>query len=162
MLKNEKGQALFEFITFLPLMLMIYTLSLSVNNSIFGSINQNKIARGYFFANIRSNPTIPNNSTLDNGAWDQSWGHFFIGWAKDVKGGKIPVSTCFKVISMFKPIEDDSCEDSPGGGGIGSGATTQFIRPTTVFGLCGETYFKNGNEVLVSVMRDTVASCLIQ
>ena len=56
---HQKGQALIELIIFLPLMFMFYSMISGFANAINGSINQQKIARSYFYYRLQNNSTIP-------------------------------------------------------------------------------------------------------
>ena len=47
MVANRKGQAIFEFIIFLPILLILYGVLVSVSSAINGSINQQKATRGF-------------------------------------------------------------------------------------------------------------------
>ena len=61
---REEGQALFEFVVFLPFLLFILVLMFTLGNAINGSINQQKAARRYFFYLNKGNSTLPNASNL--------------------------------------------------------------------------------------------------
>ena len=49
MAAKQQGQALVEFIIFLPFMLMMYTVVITLGDAINGSINQQKATRAYFY-----------------------------------------------------------------------------------------------------------------
>lgn len=132
MLKSEKGQGLFEFLFFLPFMLMMYQIALSMGNAINGSINQQKTARGYLFARIKNNSTIPTPEHIKSSVLSQ-YGLFFMGWAqtRDEGSGQV-YAPCYPFKTMVKSTE--SCKDNY------SGDSTQNIRVETVFGVCPTTY----------------------
>ena len=164
MKKNEQGQALIELIIFLPLMFMIYSLVSGFAGAINGSINQQKVTRAYFYYRVQNNSTIPKpdeNSTY--ASWTR-FGMFYIVWKEYFDGSNVPVLPCYKMSIPLKPADADKCEEKY------SKPTSQFIRVGTVYGVCGTTYGKVGNEVYQ--MPDTLAapftlvvderSCLIQ
>lgn len=168
--KDESGQALIELIMFLPLMFTLYALISGFANSINGSINQQKVTRGFFYYRIQNSSTIPNRGSSDSGgfAYEQwrQFGMFIIGWADYLKGGQSPVMPCYRVSlpSAGGSSSNDKCEDKY------SDPTTQFIRVGTVYGVCGATYGKVGNDIhylpddigyTFSSVTDT-GSCLIQ
>lgn len=132
MLKDEKGQGLFEFLFFLPFMLMMYQIALSMGNAVNGSINQQKAARGYLFARIKNNSTIPTPEHIKSALLSQ-YGLFFMGWAQTRDEGSGSVyAPCYPFKTMVKSSE--SCEDNY------SGDSTQNIRVETAFGVCPATY----------------------
>ena len=65
-LKNENGQAIFEFIIFLPFFILFFAIMVSVIGGINASINQQKTLRGYFFHSIRNNSTLPFNQDMES------------------------------------------------------------------------------------------------
>lgn len=136
--ENEDGQALIEFLIFLPFMLMMYSVSMSISNSINASINQQKIARSYFYYRLANNSTFP-RPRRDGSEPSDSWkvfGFQIMGWSEKLLNQR-PVAPCFKFAVPLGDGEDDKCEDSY------SGRSTQFIRVKTVYGVCGATYIKN-------------------
>lgn len=149
MMKNsdERGQALIELIVFLPLIVTLYSVIAGYANSINGSINQQKIARAYFYNRIQNSSTFPGPRLLKstgNSYIYQSWkqfGFFFIGWKDYFTGGEIPVMPCYKVSIPFKDSPDDKCEQAY------SDSKTLWVRVGTVYGVCGATYMYSGNQV---------------
>jgi hypothetical protein len=136
---SEQGQALIEFIIFLPLMLIMYVTLVSLGNAINGSINQQKITRGYFYARVLNNSTIPKPSDRDQSYknWSQ-FGMFFIGYAER-KEGNTPVAACYK-LELPTPSGESSCDKY-------SGTSTTYVRVETAFGICGGTYIRNNNDI---------------
>ena len=57
--ERARGQALFEFIVFLPFLLFMLTIMFTVGNAINGSINQQKAVRRYFFTSTKATPPFP-------------------------------------------------------------------------------------------------------
>lgn len=171
--KNQEGQALIELILFLPFMLMMYTVVVSLGDSIYASINQQKITRAYFYHRMQNNAQISKpqrggGGSLINSNWSQ-FGHFFVGWA-DYLNSDNPVAPCFKLNLPFAPGAGDNCDSSY------TNLTTQFVRVATVYGVCGATMGKSddstgdyvelpgGRSGAGSSILDTVlieSSCLI-
>jgi hypothetical protein len=138
--KNEDGQALIEFLIFLPFMLMMYSVSMSISNAINASINQQKIARSYFYYRLSNNSTFP-RPRRDTAEPSTSWkvfGFQIMGWSEKLLDQN-PVAPCFKFNVPLGDGQEDGCEDTY------SGASTQFIRVKTVYGVCGATYIKRDN-----------------
>lgn len=174
---NQQGQALVEFIIFLPFMLMFYTLVVILGDAINGSINQQKATRGYFYYRIQNSPYITRpfrsggsggNEVFRN--WN-SFGMFFIGWADYLEGGRNPVHPCYKLNLPFAAAAGDVCNQKY------SQPTTQFIRVGTVYGVCGATMARStnsggageyaehpqggsGDQIVETVINE--GSCLIQ
>lgn len=139
-IKNKKGQALFEFLIFLPFMLMMYSVTLSMSNAISASINQQKVVRGYFYFKVAGNSTIPApiNTGQDTFANFRNFGMHAYGWMEKLDG-RTPVAPCFKFNLLLGEDEEDECEESY------SEPTTQFIRVMTAYGVCGATYSRGEN-----------------
>lgn len=139
-MNSEKGQALFEFIVFLPLVLVLCGVLLVTGNAINASINQQKATRSYFYLFNQHNSRLPNNRILNilksNGV--ANVGHFSLGWF-EVMNGVIPQTTCFKYNALFGDIKpDETCEDPDV-----EENKTSYIRPATAYGVCAETYSLN-------------------
>jgi len=133
---KQKGQALFEFILFVPFMLSVYTLTVSFTSAINGSINQQKATRGYFYARSLNNSYFPSREVLSSLDGVQYAGQVVIGW-KRVLDGRVPVAPCFKLRSLVSSELSDQCETE-----FDEGTTsTKYIRPKTMYGYCGATYF---------------------
>jgi hypothetical protein len=136
MKKNQKGQALIELIIFLPLMFTFYSMISGFANAINGSINQQKIARAYFYYRAQNNSTIPKP---DEGETFKNWGTFgmfFIGW-KDYFDNQKPMAPCYQLTIPLKAGASDKCEEKY------SEPTSLYIRVQTAYGICGETYLTN-------------------
>jgi hypothetical protein len=135
--KNNQGQALIEFLLFLPFMLMMFVVVNNFAEAINSSINQQKATRSYFYLKIQNSPQIVRPSRDDGGVptfltWT-SFGHFFIGWA-DYLNTNSPVAPCYKLNLPLEPDPSDRCENRY------NKLTTQFIRVGTAYGACGGTY----------------------
>ena len=141
---NDKGQALIEFVLFLPFMMMMYMTILSIGSGINGSINQQKATRGYFYYRLSNNSMMPRprrDGNEPHRAW-KVFGMQIMGWAKDFEGSNsTPVSACFKFALPFSD-SDEECE------GTFTEEKTQFIRTETVYGVCGATYINQNNQVI--------------
>lgn len=133
-LKSEKGQALFEFLLFLPFLLILYSMFVSLISGINGSINQQKITRGFFYNDIKNNSNIPKREDLARYEGIQTIGMYAFGWLVGFSG-KVPIAACYEIQTLFSPDNPDNCLDQDN-----TQVTTQFVRPKTVYGICGQTY----------------------
>ena len=141
-LRNQEGQAIFEFVVFLPLMLVLMTVMLTTGNAINASINQQKATRGYFFNLIQNNSSIPVKTDMEllkNNAVAKV-SAFSIGWRTKEVDGKESLATCTKYTTMLGSINaDETCEDP-----ILDDNKSQFIRIFTFYGVCTESYQIDG------------------
>ncbi len=138
LLRNDKGQALIELIVFLPLMITLYSVIGGLASSINGSINQQKVTRAYFYYRVQNNSTIPGPKSGDWNTW-KKFGMFYIGWKDYFQNGDTPVMPCYKISIPFKEAPADGCQDTY------SQPQTLWVRVGTVYGVCGGTYFFQGN-----------------
>jgi len=137
--KNQSGQALIELIVFLPLMFGLYAMISGFANAINGSINQQKVTRGYLYYRLQNNSHFPKPSAVS-----PNWEKFsmqIMGWRENFINGKQPVMPCYKVSLPMTPTSRDTCEASY------TDESTQFIRVGTVVGLCGATYQRVGSTI---------------
>jgi hypothetical protein len=142
LLKKSSGQALIELIIFLPLIVTLYSVIAGFANSINGSINQQKIARSYFYNRIQNNSTIPNPRTLNNTYVNWSiFSVYYIGWKDYFKGEGFPVMPCYRVNIPLKDKVKDNCEDAY------SEKSTLWIRVGTVYGICGASFLHSNGKV---------------
>jgi hypothetical protein len=136
-LKNEDGQGMIEFFLFLPFILMMYSICLSLVSSINASINQQKVARGYFYYKMQNNSLVPGprrDGVKPEEGWTRYGMHINI-WAESfMPSGDQPKATCFKFAVPLGNAEEDSCDQSY------RTTTTQYIRVATAYGICGATY----------------------
>jgi hypothetical protein len=142
-LNNQNGQAIFEMIFFLPLILILVSMILNIGSAINGSINQQKTTRGYFYARIKNNSNLPMHTLTQTHSDWKLFGMFFVGWKEKFDSGQFPVQPCYKLSIPF--VQPD---DSEGTCGAYSSETTSFIRVGTVYGVCGTTYYNNQNTVV--------------
>ncbi len=139
-MKSEEGQALFEFIVFLPLVLILCGVLLVTGNAINASINQQKATRAYFYMFNQHNSRLPNARILDQwkGLGIGNVGHFSLGWFEKLEG-TTPHTACFKYNALFGDIKpDETCNEAD----VDENKTS-YIRPATAYGVCGETYSVN-------------------
>lgn len=143
---NDKGQALFEFIAFMPFLLMLYSVTLTISNALNASINQQKVTRSYFYylnQNDSRFPSADRQNPQDFTAFSMS----IIGWANEFEG-LVPVAPCFELKAPIGDIESDECKSAY------SEEKTQFIRVGTVYGICGASYIRDGENVLILPFRN--------
>ncbi len=144
---DNNGQAIFEFVIFLPFMLILFFLLVTVGSSINGSINQQKSVRGYFYYLHKGNSTLPSKWDLDHtyrGSEIKYAGSVAFGWKEFFKGGTekgSPVAPCYK-IGLFDKSGIGDCEDSYT---LESPSSQFFIKPKTVYGICGMLFEINSN-----------------
>jgi hypothetical protein len=131
---SQNGQGLVEFLMFLPFMLMMYSVILTISNAMNASINQQKVTRSYFYYRVQNNSMLPMPTRKAEEPSD-GWRYFgmqIMGWAERFEGVS-PVAPCFKLRLPLGTSEGDTCESSY------SDATTKFIRVSSVYGICGAT-----------------------
>ena len=138
---DQNGQGIVEFLFFLPFMLMMYSVTVSLSGSMNASINQQKVARSFFYYRMMNNSTFPKPRRSDDGEPSDAWKKFgfqIIGWAENLAGGnESPVAPCYKFRLPLGEGADDECDEKY------TGSSSQFIRIQTVYGVCGATYFRN-------------------
>lgn len=149
-LKNNRGQSIFEFIAFLPFLVIMYSIVYTVGNSINGSINQQKATRGYFYNLNKNNSFI--NTYSDLKLFESNSmslvGFSYIGWrVKSESGGTISFAPCFSFNAMMKSGSDEGCDDKPNDPDI-----SRHIRVYTAYGVCGPTYRFNGSQYINSIL----------
>ena len=144
--KNQKGQALIEFMLFLPFILMMYSVTLSISASINGAINQQKITRGYFYYRAMNNSSMP-KPRRDSPIYNKFrvFGQQISGW-RDQLRGITPLKACYKFrIPFAAGTGGDDCE-------VGyQNRITQLIRVGTVYGVCAETHVTSGGRILKAI-----------
>ncbi len=165
---NNNGQALFEFIFFLPIMSAFLFLLFSVGNSINGSINQQKISRSYFYARIKNNSMMPLVGSIEEQRANlqfNSMGMFYIGWKERFNSSSssengIPLAPCYKMHVPLKNFEQE-CSDY-------NQDEINYIRVGTVYGACGATFVNIDSEMLrapvsgnINIVSD-MNGCLIR
>ncbi len=145
---DEKGQSLFEFIIFLPLMVMLFGVFYSVGSGINMSINQQKFTRGYFYQLLKGNSygmSYGNVRELAD-AGVKRVGMFSIGWRiKEERNGSDSFGACVKVMNFLNSSDDEECFSSerPKEG------SSKFIRAFTMYGIC-TNHFVESNGLIYS------------
>jgi hypothetical protein len=136
-LLNESGQAIFEMILFLPILIFLYTIYYTIGNSISGSINQQKAVRGYFYARVKNNSYVTSlNELKAHKLTGITWvGFNAIGWTQHMEE-KNAFAPCFTFSSLLKNKSTETCDGSE----REDEKASRFIRLFTVYGVCGATY----------------------
>ena len=134
---NQKGQAIFEFLIFIPFLAFLYTIFYTVGNSINGSINQQKSVRGYFYTLVKGNPYLLTKQDLDSlrEKGIKKAGFFSIGWSEKSDGDK-KYAHCFQFASMFKSGSDEECDSKA----RPMPESSVYVRIFTAYGVCGAVY----------------------
>ncbi len=139
---GEKGQALFEFLIFLPFTFVMLTIFITMGNSINGAINQQKITRGYFYYDLKNNSMAPTAKRLLS--WSET-SHLnrismnMIGWKlMSDASGRYPVSACYKLNPLIAANSDETCADSTEAKGAEN--PSSYVRIYTVYGMCSTPY----------------------
>lgn len=144
-LTNQKGQAIFELIVFLPFLIFLYTIYATAGNAINGSINQQKAVRGYFYALMKGNSYINTTSELDDFAQNSlgTVGFSAVGWReKSSSGQRDSFAPCFKFSSILKNESDEECDSNTREEDNGGEKISRFVRVFTFYGICGPVYTK--------------------
>lgn len=161
-LKNQRGQAIFELIIFLPFLIFLYSIYYTVGNSISASINQQKSVRGYFYSLVKGNSYLNTLADLQDFAQraTRTVGFSAVGWReKGTEGGQKAMAPCFKFSSLLKNSSTEECEgkerEEPG--------SSRFIRIFTFYGVCGPVYFEEspGNFEIVVGAQNNPAFCYL-
>ena len=135
---NQKGQSIFEFIVFVPFLILMLQVFMNVGGSINGSINQQKAVRSYFFHKLKNSSFFPSLNDLTNLSGIENVSYSAFGWSKELVGGKQPKAPCYLLNNFFgEPI--DTCDDLTEKGE----GKSQFVRVYSVFGLCTGVFTKN-------------------
>lgn len=155
LLKNQRGQAIFELIIFLPFLVFMLSIYYTVGNSLSGSINHQKVVRGYFYALTKNNSYVNTAKDIDEFATKNGMrlvGFSALGWREygTPDGGKA-FGPCFSFPSMFKNGSTESCDDKE----RGENDTSRFIRVFTFYGVCGPVYTlpQNGGRMVIEPQK---------
>ncbi len=175
---DQRGQALFEFILYLPVLIMMYFMISSIGNSINGSINQQKITRSYYFSRIKNNSYVPKPDWASNPeGYPSDWTEFgmsVIGFKVNVfepGSSEEPEAACFQTPISDMPV-DNSVQiasnnnaakvfTDPGCDSSYSEKRTPNIRVYTVFGICGATYSIKRGHMFVEAQSGSLEGCII-
>ncbi len=134
---NSEGQAIFEFIVFVPFYLYLLTVLMSFGNSLNASINQNKVIRGFFYRDLAgySYPPIKRDLEQLSGQGIDVVGMAIVGY-RDRSDGENAIAGCVGVQRYIGADgENETCEEPADGE-----TTTRFIRLYTAYGVCGESW----------------------
>ena len=144
-INNEKGQAIFEFIIFLPFLVFMFTIFYTAGNSINGSIDQQKATRGYYYTLVKNNTYLLTETDLAKLAEHsvRRVGFFSIGWREKGDDTK-QYGNCFKFMSLLRGTATEECDSSER---VDDRASV-FVRVFTTYGVCGGTYFLVDNSSL--------------
>jgi hypothetical protein len=134
---NQKGQALFELIIFLPLLLYMIKILFDYGDSINHSINQLKVVRGYYHYVNANDSNLPNLMFAQDFAQRGVLGHIgsdAYAWSSTkTTNGVNPTGSCVKIFSFLgSGISGDECLDPQ----VEDGNKTQFIRSFSAYGVC--------------------------
>lgn len=129
---SQEGQAIFEMLVFFPFLILLFTLIVTIGNSINGSINQQKATRAYFhYSHAGDSMGTPLRDVLqlnENGV--QSVGFYAFGWKeKDIN--EEAIATCYKLNSTLSRSGNETCEEP-----VEGETKTEFIRVFTAYGYC--------------------------
>jgi len=140
----KSGQSIVEFMIFLPLIMIIFLMTITISASINGSINQQKSTRGYFHFLTKGNPRGPFMQDLAAfvGRVDMVGVHV-VGW-HNYGVGVEAVAPCYSLQSLITSQASDACENTSSISG--KNAKSKFIRPFTVYGVCSALVYKLNNQ----------------
>jgi len=142
---------MFEFIIFLPFVVVLFKMFLNIGGAINGSINQQKSLRGYYYYLNKGNSYFPDKTLLENEFNSFSEvGFYAVGFVEQLKG-ETPIAPCYKIEPFFG--EDfDKCLDKP------KQNKSQFIKPKTMYGLCGPVFVNNSGNWTIA--HQTSGTCM--
>lgn len=135
---GEEGQAIFEFIVFVPFYIYLLTVLMSFGNSLNASINQNKVLRGYYYRAAGNSSRLPIREDLEKlaGAGIESVGMGVIGYHDREGEANSSLAGC---VGVQRYIGSDggseTCEEPEEGSN-----QTRFVRIFTAYGTCGESW----------------------
>ncbi len=136
---DEDGQAIFEVLVFLPLLIFLYTIIYNVGNAINISINQQKVTRRYFYYLSKGNSFLPSQDDLQEySSGNLRVGMSMIGFRAKTGGGGASgnsVAPCFRFNSFLTGSSSETCDE-----GTTGERSTSFVRIFTAYGICGDTY----------------------
>jgi hypothetical protein len=147
-LSNQKGQAIFEMILFIPFIMFLYTIYYTAGNAISGSITQQTSVRGYFYISMKGNSFVNTSPELQilKSKGMKTIGFNSFGWADHLgsNGGSESYGTCYSFSSLLRNGSSDTCDgaerEKPG--------SSPFVRVFTFYGVCGPVYTTNSQDAL--------------
>lgn len=142
---NQKGQAIFEMVLFLPFLVFLYSIYYTIGNSISGSINQQKAVRGYFYHLVKNNSYMSTAKDLyefENTNSMKTVGFASVGWReKGSADGGSSFAPCFTFSSLLNGNSSETCDGSD----REEDQKSRFIRIFTFYGVCGPVYTSTGS-----------------
>ncbi len=159
---NNKGQSIFEFLFFFPLMMVLFIVVIKIGNSINGAINQQKITRGYLYALQLNDSNLQTNRTLGGFVNFNvvNAGLYALGWADKLEG-ESPIAPCYSLPAIGVEDNEEVCDQRQ------EDNRTSYIRVKTAYGLCSESfhiinglYYRGNNIPGFSVVTASEASCV--
>ena len=158
---NNKGQAVFEFLIFMPFLVILYSIIYNVGNSINASINQQKATRSYYYGITKGNSFIFSSSEIkeykDGGM--RVMGLSSVAWRQRSEGsdGGISFAPCYTFNGLIKSGVNDDCDKRD------PGDASRHIRVFTAYGVCGPSFINNGSSVYIDpVTMSDPFSCKLQ
>lgn len=156
---NSQGQAIFEFIVFVPFYLYLLTVLMSFGNSINAAINQNKLIRGFFYRDLAgySFPPIKRDLEELNKHGIDVVGMAVVGY-RDRTDGENAVAGCVGIQRYIGADgADETCEEPPDGE-----TATRFIRLYTAYGVCGESWSAGSDFYGRAYGQVSTNSCIVR
>lgn len=158
-LKNNKGQAIFEMVIFLPFLVFLFTIFYTVGNSLSGSINQQKAVRGYYYHLVKGNSYIvpPQDIEGYKAGGIKKMGFFAIGWSETQPDGQTPSGNCFHFTSMLKNGSTEECISKT----RDPADESSFVRIFTMYGVCGPVFQVTDNGQVIIEQHAQMEQCAL-
>lgn len=140
---GERGQSVMEFVLFAPFFVASLFVMMNVSSSLNGAINQEKVARGAFFFYTKGSSMYPLYSELVG--MRDSFGLKVVGmdsvsWTLKNDGdeqNKPPVAAAYRIRTWGR---DKAVKESMDDTYPGSDGRTNFVKVSTVFGICSASF----------------------
>ena len=134
--RDEKGQATFEFLIFLPFLLVFIGAYVTISGAINGAINQEKATRSYFYRLIKGNPYMLTTYDLTTPLKAfQTAGILTVGYReKDM--GESSILPCYVLKIFLSGTIDEKCEKPS----ATAGGPTFLLKIGTLYGICSATF----------------------
>lgn len=142
---DQRGQAIFELVVFMPFMLILLVLVINLGSAINASINQQKVTRNYFYYLNRNDSIMLRNYDLGPNGFGKfgvtAAGHTFIGWRemKESSASESSLAPCFKLITFPGESNREKCVDPV------NKKNTKIIKIFTAYGVCAASYVLDQN-----------------
>ena len=134
---NNKGQAIFETMLFVPVLLFFVVYITRIGSAINSSINQQTVTRAYTYYLLKGNSKGNRTTDLESYSNLEQVGAFMIGYRQKEGTGDTSIAPCFSIPRLpWIPATSETCETADGVNGVES----TFIRVFTFYGVCGENY----------------------